>query len=436
MTSPSTSSKFLRFGTLLVLLATMIGIAPSPASAEPPTFTLVKPIDNQQVKLTSTSDWFLPVQVRGSAPGMDSLQFRAVLYDASGEAASITWFLGINQRIDTTVDWQFKLGLSNLSYVENPVNPKFYVPVDGKSSAQLVANRAPFKSGLLKPGTYAFQLFVTNLTNNTAEVAVGDIAGLKINTPAGVKCAPGSYSATGTWTSKTACTPASKGFLVSTAGAKTQSAAPAGAYTPRIGAASLFKCREGNYQPKAGQSSCLRATPGYFVAQVGATKQVKCAVGKFAPNSESFNCIPAQPGNKVPLEGSATQTKCAIGTYQPNFGKSFCTSAAPGYYVPDLESTSSIPCEPGTYQNETGKGNCKNATPGYYVFNQGSTMQFQCSLGTYSSFANSVNCEEAPTGFYVSTLGAVTPTACPIGKTTPGRRSVSVLECSIDTPSL
>ena len=416
-------------GATFVLLAAMTSFVQSPASAEPPTFTLVSPVANQKVNLAAKDNWYLPISVRGTAPGMDSLRFRAVFYDATGEAASVSWYVGINRRIDTAVDWTFKLGISNLTYVENPVSSNLYQPSGGRNSAELVATRVPFKTGTLKPGTYAFQLFVTNTSWNIEEVAIGDVAGLKIGTPSGVKCAPGSFSKSGTWTTKTACSPSAKGYVVSAAGAKSQTPVPAGSFTPRIGAASSYKCVEGTYQPRAGQSTCVNAALGNYVAAVGSTKQEKCPVGKFAPSTASFNCLSASPGNKVPAEGSPTQTKCPIGTYQPNWGKSFCTSAARGYFVPDIESINAIPCEPGTYQNETGKGNCKNATPGHYVSNRGSAMQYQCSAGTYSSFANSISCDEAPLGYYVSTDGAASATACPAGMTTASNRSISLADC-------
>lgn len=458
----------------IALLLGMIAAVPSPAAAQGSIFTMVQPRNNQVVKLDSKSNWFLPVQVTsGTAPNANSYRFTGYFYDSTGSvAASVSWDIGPKNPIATNVNWTFKMGMSNLNYVENPVASNIYVPRDAKSFAKLSATAAPFKDGALKAGTYSFQLFSKDMSNNGNTLAVGDISGLTIGKPNGVKCSPGSFSKTGTWTVAKPCTLSSKGNLVSGIGAKKQTATPAGTKATFRGMAHNMKCMEGTYQPRAGQSTCIQASRGYFASSVGAKAQTKCAIGRYASNLGSFSCYFAEPGNFVASTGQSSQTQCPIGRYQPEFGKGFCSPAQLGYFVPAKGATTMIPCEPGQYQNEVMKGNCKNATPGNYAFGPlnisgdlgyAAETQYQCSPGMFSdgerarfclnappgyfieisgaTFANRCplgtfnpnegldRCENAPIGKYVDTLGATEPIDCPMGTSTLAIRQDSVSDC-------
>ncbi len=427
MTTTKSRRKFsVSFSVLTFLSALLIGVGlPISAQADFSPFTLISPTNNQQVKLGSTNNWYLPIRVQGAGPGSDGNRFTAYFYDTTGDvAASVSWDITPQSRIDTPVDWTFKLGISNLKYVENPISAAIYVRRDAKYLAHLSATKAPFKTGTLKPGTYSLQLFVTNLTNNGQPTPIGDISGLTIGAPTGVKCAPGSYSKTGTWTSRTPCTLAAPGYVVSAAGSKKQVATPAGSYTPSSGAAYNFKCREGSFQGSAGKASCSLASRGYFVSNSGATKQVKCAVGKYADQTGSFNCNIASPGTYVPAEGGVAALQCALGRYQPLSGKGFCTPAPTGSFVGIRGATWAVLCEPGFYQNLTGASSCKQATRGHFAYGSpntlgfGATDQAECFYGTFSSNAGAFECAYAPLGYYVATIGASVATQCPVGTTT------------------
>ena len=419
-----------RLGTVFVLLVATLGFAPSQANADVAQFTLVSPVNNQQVKLGAANNWYLPIRVSGTAPSSDSHRFTANFYDSAGDvAATVTWDIYLLRQINTNVDWTFKVGLSNLRYVENPSGSAIGVPRDDRGVATLTATKIPFKNGTLKPGIYSFELFVTNLSNAGERVTIGDIAGLQIGTPAGVKCAPGSFSKTGTWTSKAACTSSSRGYLSASVGSKTQKPTAAGTFVRNPGSAFSAKCMEGTYQPRAGQASCLNASPGNFVSAVGAIKQLPCPVGKYTARAGTFSCYIAEPGTYVPSPGKTAATNCPVGKYQTNAGKSFCTPAQAGYFVGITHATAPIPCEPGTYQNETGKATCKDTTPGHFTNSMASTMQFECSPGTFAPFAQSRECLDAPTGTFVTTSGAITATACPAGLTTFATRSASASDC-------
>jgi hypothetical protein len=322
-----------------------------------------------------------------------------------------------------------------LKYVENPIASNIYVPTDAKYFAELSATKAPFKNGTLKPGTYSFQLFVTNNSNfNGQSIPLGDVAGLTVGKPAGVKCAPGSFSKTGTWTSSNACTLAAPGYLANTFGLKKQSATPAGSFTPKSGAAFNQKCMEGTYQPKVGKATCPPASLGYFVPNRGATKQVKCPIGKYADRTGTFACTLAQPGTFVPAEGGKTSTTCPVGRFQPFAGKGFCTPAPAGSFVGIQGAIEANRCPSGTYQDKAGASGCKQATRGHFAFGpsefgSGATFQTECSLGTFAPFDGAFVCLGASLGYYVPTTGAEQATQCPVGTITLFERSTRLEDC-------
>jgi hypothetical protein len=442
MTSKANRRKFSVLTSVLTLLGALVIAAPTAVQADDAPFTLITPTNNQQIKLGAKDNWYLPIKVRGAAPNFDSNRFTGFFYDSTGDVAAIvSWNINPLSPITTNVEWTFKLGLSNLTYVENPTSTKIYVPRDAKGSAQLTATKLPFKNGTLKPGTYAFQLFVENITNSDGAVAVGDVSGLTIGQPAGVKCAPGSYSKTGTWTSKSPCVLTSRGYLAPAAGSKSQVATPIGAFAPKPGGAFKSVCSEGTYQAKTGQSTCVPASRGYIAANPGSSSQVKCPAGKYAPTTGMFTCMSTEPGHYTPTAGSANQVRCPLGRYQPNFGKSFCTPALPGYFVSETGAINSVACGAGYYQAATGAASCTPAAPGHFAIgplanNQGATMQFSCSLGMFANGSGSPSCQYAPLGYFVSTSGSTLPTACPEGWTTANEGSIRVEDCNIERPSL
>lgn len=418
MTRKTNRRKFSILSSAFALLGAVIIATPATVQADPPPFTLLSPTNDQVVTLGPRDNWYLPIQVAGTAPGSDSNKFEAYFYDASGEvAASVTWQVVPAQRIDQPVEWTFKLGLSNLSYVENPVSDSITIPNDAANFAILSATKAPFKNGMFKPGTYTLELFVTNITNTDPRVKIGDVSGIVIGAPNGVKCAPGSYSAKGTWTTKAPCKQASAGYYVPGIGSKNQLITPVGTFVPKSGAAAKSFCREGYYQGKSGQSKCIAASLGYYVEYSNSPFQRKCPAGKYSNELASFACSIAAPGHFA-VAGSKSQTPCAIGTYQPNSGKGFCTRAQKGYFVGSPRATMEVPCEAGTYQDVEGKGNCKDATAGHFASGRGAVQQLSCSQGYFSPINRAIECLPAPIGKYVPKAGSSTVTNCPAGKTT------------------
>ncbi|MGB0628952.1 MAG: hypothetical protein ACPGN8_06730, partial [Candidatus Thalassarchaeaceae archaeon] len=116
-------------------------------------------------------------------------------------------------------------------------------------------------------------------------------------------------------------------------------------------------CSIGTYQPSAGQSSCLGASPGHYVPATGQVSMTPCVAGTYNPNSSSISssdCILAPPG-KYSGAGASSPTQCSPGTYQPNAGQISCIDAGAGHYVSTVGQSTQTECSAGTYQWATGQ---------------------------------------------------------------------------------
>ncbi len=424
-----------------LFLASLVSAA-SPVQATPNTFSMTAPVNDQKVDLKASSNWYLPITVTAPSLGRWELyRFTAKFYDTTGNRVlQSEWDVNTNENASTNVEWAFKLGLSNLSYLAIPTSPNI-VPSTEVSNFARTTLATSYSSGAFKPGVYSMELYVTALSISSTPELVGSIDTLTIGKPAGVKCAPGSYSATGTWTAKQSCTQAGLGYISKDVASKTQTKAAKGYFTNAKGMISALKCILGSYQPNAGQKTCIQASAGYFVPSMASTTQTACPRGRYTSGRGSSNCALAEPGTYVSLTGQTSVTSCAAGKYQPDFGKAFCRDADPGYFVPFARSTNQLACPAGMYQSSSNGTECLSAPAGSFAYGQltdgnGATAAVRCSLGTYSNSIGNSQCSEAEIGFYVNTSGAVMQTACPVGKITPGRRSTSALDCSVDAPSL
>jgi len=147
------------------------------------------------------------------------------------------------------------------------------------------------------------------------------------DTPDPVKCAAGSYSATG----NTPCT-----------------AAPAGSYVDTVGATSATLCPVGTFSSTVGSTSCTDAPAGTFVNTVGAIAATACAAGSYQPNSGAVSCVLAPPGSYADQAGAQQAQLCPVGTYQPQAGQASCLVADAGFFVDTTGATAQTPCPAGT----------------------------------------------------------------------------------------
>lgn len=432
------------FASAFALLGGLVIIAPTAVNATPTQFTLVSPIANQKINLGAKDKWYLPIVVNSISSGQPSFQFTGIFYDSTGHPVlQSTWSLNYKSPKSGAVSWTFKLGLSNLAYVERPVANYLAVQPILNNFAEVTALSSAYSNQALKQGTYSFELWAMNVANENSPSLVADIVGLQVGKPNGVPCSPGSYSATGTWTVSKPCVQTSLGYVAATPGSKKQSPVLAGTQGNVRGLTVGTPCSEGNFQPRNGQARCIQSNLGNYVPGQGAKAELKCPIGRYAPNRESFSCQPAEPGTFVPSEGQSRSIPCPAGMFQTSFGAQHCQLAPKGSFVQGEGSISALLCPPGKYSNVLGSIECTNAPAGSYAYGPaseggGATLAnvYLCSAGTYTNNAGSSYCVEADYGYYVSTSGAVSQTACPPTKTTLSRRSISPNDCSVDLPSL
>ena len=444
MTTRSNKRKLSVLASAFALLGGLVISAPAAVNATTTQFRLVSPVANQKINLGAKDKWYLPVVVNSTSSGSPSFEFTGIFYDSTGRPVlQNTWSLYYKSSKSGAVSWAFKLGLSNLAYVERPVASYLAVQSELNNFAEVTVLSPAYSNQALKQGTYSFELWTKNVANEVSPSLVADVAGLQVGKPNGVPCSPGSYSAAGTWTVAKPCIQTSLGYVAATPGSKRQSPVLAGTQGNFRGLTVGTPCHEGNFQPRTGQARCLQSNLGHYVPGTGAKAEKKCPIGKYAPNRESFSCQPAEPGSFVPSEGQSQSTPCLAGMFQSSFGAQHCQLAPKGSFVQISGATSALLCPPGRYSNELGSIECTNAPAGSYAYGPaseggGATLAYvyRCSVGTYTNNEGSSYCVEADYGYYVPTAGAIGQTACPPTKTTLSRRSISPNDCSVDVPTL
>jgi alpha-tubulin suppressor-like RCC1 family protein len=172
-------------------------------------------------------------------------------------------------------------------------------------------------------------------------------------------------------------------------------------------------CDYGTYQPLAGQSYCLFASPGNYVNNTNSAEQMPCVAGTYQNDSGQISCIENSPGYYTDTESSENQEKCPTGTYQPNSGSQDCIITDAGYFTNNRKSVSQTPCPAGTYQPLTGQNTCLSADLGYYVNSSASISQELCDVGTFSDSLGQIECTNASPGNFVIYAGQSVETPCP-----------------------
>ena len=190
-------------------------------------------------------------------------------------------------------------------------------------------------------------------------------------------------------------------------------------------------CDYGSYQPLAGQSYCLYASPGNYVNNTNSSEQMPCVAGTYQNDSGQISCIENSPGYYTDTQSAENQEKCPTGTYQPNSGSQDCIITDAGYFTNNRKSVSQTPCPAGTYQPLTGQNNCLSADIGYHVSSLASISQDICDVGTYSDTLGQIECNIASAGNYVLDTGQSSEISCSNGTYQPDTGQTSCIPASI-----
>lgn len=162
-----------------------------------------------------------------------------------------------------------------------------------------------------------------------------------------IPCEPGTYQGL---TGQASCVEATVGSFVDMAGALAQQPCPTG-YTSDARAISCFpipavRCAVGNYS-ETGNAPCSPAPAGRFVSTVGATSATACPAGTYQNLTGQSACSPASAGHFVSSSGSVAQIPCPAGSFQNQTGQNSCIAAAPGFYVDASGAATQTACPAG-----------------------------------------------------------------------------------------
>ena len=216
-------------------------------------------------------------------------------------------------------------------------------------------------------------------------------------------------------------------------------------------------CPAGSYQPSAGSTSCVLASPGYFVFGIGQADQTPCEPGSFTEVNGTVNCTLCEIGyasDKVGADNRSTCEVCENGTtfsdkpglavckpctqctgWQFEDPETFAVINAGNYLVGECSYDRDTRCQNCTNCNANGtyffKDYCSNVQdsncslcsmcePGFYLNNvcqgyldtecypcaRGSIMPganlnrscVLCSPGTFARFLAQTACDDAPAG--------------------------------------
>ena len=209
-------------------------------------------------------------------------------------------------------------------------------------------------------------------------------------------------------------------------------------------------CAPGQFQPKAGQTECLRCQPGYFIPHWASadTECVACPSGKYAVTSAASYCtacppgymcpntteqpIPCVPGYFAAEQAQSECAACANGTFSVGFNATFCSSCppgsqcacastppglcAPGVIQPQNMSTNCLECAPGWFNSGTGSSVCDICSPGFFCPNRTSILP--CPSGKYQNGFNASLCLDCASGRF-SRSNASFCIDCPVGHECP-----------------
>ena len=129
--------------------------------------------------------------------------------------------------------------------------------------------------------------------------------------------------------------------------------------------------------------SCIDADSGHFVSSSGAISQSACPAGTYNPSEASgsaADCIPADLGHYVGNQASSTQTPCSPGTYQDSPGQLSCIDAAPGHYVSVVGLDHQTPAPLDTYATGTASTSTEGCPENYITLQEGADSQDDCFI--------------------------------------------------------
>ncbi|KAG9397061.1 Kinesin motor domain [Carpediemonas membranifera] len=194
---------------------------------------------------------------------------------------------------------------------------------------------------------------------------------------------------------------------------------------PNAAADGVEPCYNGEYQPNAGQASCLVTPPGTFTTSIAAPNlaPVSCSTlgpGKYQDRPGQSGCRMADPGFFTdPTYADLTQQfECPDGRYQTMPGQTACLTPVAGTYAPD-KAAMPVDCNNGKYCSAPGQVAPTVADPGFYVPSSGANdAQMSCADGRYSG-AGEPGCTMADSGYYVPDSDRSHQRPCNSGKYQP-----------------
>ena len=219
-----------------------------------------------------------------------------------------------------------------------------------------------------------------------------------------------------------ACAPCPAGFYAPSAGSRSCSRCPIGAFCADgfevssygiLGNAPLQNaiplptlCPVGTYNPSTGSTSptaCIACPAGTRQPGTGATSPEQCLVcgAGSASRSQSSYCAPCTPSTAQPRDGQEECEECALGTYSNTDGAAQCS-----------------PCPTGSFGPQVGGANplCDACAPGKYADTPGNWQCALCPNGTASSATRATSnetCVPCAEGFYAAFEGQTSCTSCP-----------------------
>jgi hypothetical protein len=211
------------------------------------------------------------------------------------------------------------------------------------------------------------------------------------------------------------------------------------AVNPAVQDAVCVPCRGGQFQSKAGQSSCQ-----------------DCATGKYAPHlgrGEEF-CINCPPGKFQAAEGKSFCSACLSGKYNILYGSVGCMDEPTDTAVPQPNTTAAPinladDCPSGKYtvfstddhvvHSDTnyftadglGHGHahhCVDCPAGKYMAYYGSRYCELCDAGQWQNSRGMSSCADCEPGTFSKT-GAATCQACAAGHYQPAQVSAACIAC-------
>lgn len=213
-----------------------------------------------------------------------------------------------------------------------------------------------------------------------------------------------------------------------------------GQFGPQMGMVPCTPCPIGQYQPLAGNSSCLVCPENRLTLSTYSTSLSDCRV----------TCWPGSFG----VKGLGPCTNCSVGLYSDANGSPICkvcpegkttrtsgsTSINQCLSVCDFGSFGSFGLEPcqacplGTFSNNSASSFCWKCPAGFSTATSGQSSEISCKklcpAGTKSGTENGLApCATCQIGSFAPVAGVTACTMCPNGTTTTGGGETSAASC-------